>query len=90
MSADKNQVLDASKMKKLKDQVRAAKDSFIKKYGPLINKSNNHLACGLGLKDGLFTIEARLTNDNNKDVIPDTFEGFRVFVQVTGPIVARK
>lgn len=69
-------------------KVKIAANKFWELYSPVIEAANNHLAVGFGKdKLGNYTIAARLTNENCKDILPTTFEGFKVETLVIGVIV---
>jgi hypothetical protein len=65
-------------------------DDFGKEYGSKIKAADNHLSYGYGKdsKTGAWTIEARLTNDNGKEILPVNYHGLKVNIRVTGVIKA--
>lgn len=69
------------------EQVRSAKDALLKDFGPALKTVGNNLSVGIGKNAaGEFAIAARLTNDNLKSILPSTYQGVEVQVEVVGPI----
>jgi hypothetical protein len=72
------------------DEVRVLHKQFHKEYKDAFRAVGNNLALGIG-KDritGEFTLEAHLTNDKLKTLLPEEYHGIKVNVVVIGAVKA--
>lgn len=72
------------------EEVRKAKLDFKNTFYPIFISGGNNLAVGIGKDNqtGEYTIAVRLTNDNLKDTLPQTYKGIKVEVEVIGVVRA--
>lgn len=70
-------------------ELKEACNEYLKLFKQIINSANNHIAVGqTSDKDGNKCIAVRLTNENNKYLLPDKFENYHVDIKIIGEIKA--
>lgn len=84
----KVRVLPGIPMKTI-DEVRRLQKQLHQEYGSVFQKGGNHLSLGIGTNDlGEYTLEARLTNDKLKDLLPQKYDDVEINIEVIGVIRA--
>jgi hypothetical protein len=73
------------------EEVRRAKQLFRDEFRPAFVAVGNNLATGIGRDEttGEYTIVANLSTPALKTTLPDTYQGFKVIVEIIGDIVAQ-